>query len=211
MQVGLDLCRVRIGERQRGRALVDLCENQQQHRRNHDDGAEMRVNEEHREQENRRDRGIQEGEQRAGNEERPNLLQVSERLVFPPVALQGCPRRRAQDRCSELRCKFHCGSHKDETAQCVESGLKNDCTDDHDRQHDQRIRRPAGQDTVRDLEQIDRYGQHKHVAGDSKNHDDQEVAFDRMNAGLQAGVEVDLSQPLVERAAAPAAALAAAG
>ena len=88
----------------------------------------------------------------------------------------------------------------------VEDGLHDHCADDDDGQHDQRVDGAAGEHAVGDLEQIERYRQNQHVAGQREQHHDGQVPPDHAEPGLERGGKVDGPEALVEDAAATTAA-----
>jgi hypothetical protein len=211
MEVGLDLGLVGLREWGRGRALVEQGEDEQQDRRDHDDEAEMRMDQEDRQNEDRCDRRVEERDQRARHEERPDLLEVAERLVLAPVSVQRGAGGRAQHGRAQLSCDLDRGAHQDEAPDRIEHRLQHDRADDDGGQHDQRVDRAAGQNAVRYLEQIDRDGEDEDVARHREDHDDGEVAPDHLDAGFEQRVEIDRAEALVEHSVPAAiAALAAA-
>ncbi|MEZ0018257.1 hypothetical protein ABIE76_002904 [Sinorhizobium fredii] len=164
----------------------------------------MRVDQEDREDEERRDRSVEEGKQGARHQEGAKLLQIPKGLILAPVAVQRGAGSRTEDRRAELSGNLHRRPHQDHAADSVEYGLQNDRSDDQSGQHDQRVDRAAGQHPVRDLKQIDGYGEHQHVGGECENHHDHQVLLDRPKTGLEADGKIDWPEAFMEDPSASA-------
>jgi len=76
------------------------------------------------------------------------LLKIAQHLIVLAVAMKRGARRGAKDWCAELHGDLNCGSHQDKAPDCIENHLHDDRTDDHQCEHDERIRRSAGEDAV---------------------------------------------------------------
>ncbi|MCY1296530.1 hypothetical protein D9M70_459190 [compost metagenome] len=210
MKVRLRLESGGIAEGGGRRSLVQQRDDQKQKCRCDDDGAEMRVNQKHRNDKERRHRGIEKGKQRARHQEGAELLQIAQRLILPPIAVECCPGCRAKDRSPELGSDLNRGPHQDHAANAVENRLQQHRTDDQGGQHHQRVERAAGEHPVRNLEQIHRDGEYEDVGYDREDHHDHQVLPDRLDAGPEACGKIDRSEAFVEDApSASAAAIAA--
>ena len=126
------------------------------------------------------------------------LLQIAQRLVFAARTVERGMGRGAEDRRAELRRDLDRGAHQHESPDRVEHRLQQHRAADHDRQHDQRVERAAGQHAVRDLEEIDRDRQDQDVRGQRHHHDPGQVAAHDGYALAQARIEVLGSHPAVK-------------
>ena len=91
------------------------------------------------------------------------MLKIAQHLIILAVTVEGCTRRGAKDRCTELDGDFHGGSHQDKAADSIENHLDDDSAHDDQCQHDECIRRSAGEHAVRYLEEIYWNSQDKYV------------------------------------------------
>ena len=190
MHVRLGLREIRLGKWLGGDALIDQRHDQKQQGGDDDDHAQMRMDQEDHEDEQRGKGHVEEGNQRARDKKAAQLLQVSQGLILAPRAVQRGGGGGAQDGCPQFRGDFHGGAHQHEPADRIEHGLQDHSRGDDDRQHDQRVGGAACQHPVRDLEQIDRNGEDQHIRGAGHHHDHAEVAPDRADTLPQSEVKI---------------------
>ena len=163
----------------------------------------MRMHQKDRQNEDRRKGQVQKRQQRPRDQKAAHLLQIAERLVFLPIALQRGPRRRRKDRRPQP------GRQIDRTAQQhaapdgVEHHLQQHRPDDHHGQHDQCIDRTAGQHPVRDLEQIDRDRQHQQVRDPAEQQHAQDIDPDAADRVAQRPGDLGFGHPLVKAGPGP--------
>jgi hypothetical protein len=167
---------VGTGKRDGCDLLVEIGDRQQQHAGGRDDQAEVRVDEEHDKQIDRRDRRVEHGQHGRPDEEAAHLLQVGKRLEFPVGAALSCFRRCAQHRSAELAFGLGRDTHEDEASDHVEHRLSQDDTNDHDGEHNQRVDASAAENTIGKLEEVDRNSQQQQVHGEGEGADHDEIA-----------------------------------
>ncbi len=192
-----------------GETLVQPGDDEQHRAADHDDDAEMRMDEIDHHDEERHQRCIEESDERSRRQEGAQLLQVLQDLVVLAVAMQGCAGGGRKDRRAKLHLKLDSGAHQDEATDGVHESLQQNRAKHGHRQHDKRVHRAAGQHPVGNLEQIKRDGEQQDIDGDGEQHHHHHVAANGSDALGKTCGEIDRLAALVETALASAAATSA--
>ncbi len=196
---------VRLRELPRRELLVQIGDDEEHCAAGHNDETEMWMHQIDHDDEERHQRCIEKGDERARGQEGPQLLQILQRLVVPAVAVQRCASGGTQDRRPELHFELDRRAHQDEAPDRIHEGLQDDGAQNGNREHDQRIDRTARQHAVGYLEEIERDRKQQHVDGDREGHDDDHVAPDSCDTPCKTNGKVHRFAALVEAGAATAA------
>ncbi len=174
---------VGLVERDRGDALVQQRHDDQRNSRAQHDESEMRMDQEHHGEIDRRHRRIEHRQQYRTGNERAEMLQVGQRLEFATgSALRGFGGG-AQHGSAQFGFGFDRNPHQDEAPHHVHQHMRRDRDDHDDGQHHQRVRAAAGQHAIGHVEQVDRDGEHQQVDRNrEKSHGHQVAAGVRQTA-----------------------------
>ncbi len=160
---------VGLVERDRGHALVQQRHDDQRNARSQHDEPEMRMNQEHHGEIDRRHRRIEHRQQHRTGNERAEMLQVGQCLEFAAGSTLRGLGRGAQHGSAQLSFGLDRNPHQDEAAHHVHQHMRGDRDDHDDGQHHQRVRAAAGQHAIGHVEQVDRDGEHQQVDRDREN------------------------------------------
>ena len=191
-----------------GELLVEIGDHEENDRRDGDDVAEMRVDQEHRQQVDRRSRRIEHRQDHRAGQEAADLLEIGQRLELAVGAgLRGLGRG-GEHRAAEPAFDIDRHAHQHEPPHHVEQDMGTDRDHDDQRQHDEGIEAAAGQHAVRHLEEIDRHGEHQGVHHDGKHRHDHQIVPGTGKPLAEDLLEVAIAETLLDRRAAARAATA---
>ena len=163
------------------------------------DESEMRMDQEHDGEIDRRHRRIEHRQQHRTGNERAEMLQVRQCLEFAAGSTLRGLGGGAQHGSAQFSFGLDRDPHQDDAAHHVHQHMRGDRDDHDDGQHHQRVRAAAGQHAIGHVEQVDRNGEHQQVDRNREKSHGHQVAAGICQTAAEHVPEFIVAGTLVQR------------